>query len=132
MSQATPINLAQALARVRPLRGRTPQTTAQQAEGSFATLCEYRDGAVFVSSFDGMSEWERHVADEVVHVLDGETVIVLWLDSQEVRHSLKAGELVVVPERTWHRFETAGVTLLTVSPQPTDHSAEHPSSRSTA
>ncbi len=42
--------------------------------------------------------------------------------------TLKAGMLTVVPQGCWHRFHAPhGVTLLTVTPQPTDHStAEDP------
>jgi mannose-6-phosphate isomerase-like protein (cupin superfamily) len=41
---------------------------------------------------------------------------------------MKAGMLAVVPRGRWHRFQAPdGVTLLTATPQPTDHStAEDP------
>lgn len=42
--------------------------------------------------------------------------------------ALHAGELVVVPRGTWHRCETPeAVTVLSVTPQPTDHSSDRPS-----
>ena len=41
-------------------------------------------------------------------------------------YELGAGEMIVVPANTWHRFETDGVKLMTVTPQPTDHSVERP------
>ena len=37
-------------------------------------------------------------------------------------HQLKAGMLVIVPQNTWHRFESAdGVALMTATPKPTEH-----------
>lgn len=36
--------------------------------------------------------------------------------------ALKAGMAVIVPQGTWHRFEAPdGVTLVTATPQPTQH-----------
>jgi hypothetical protein len=36
-------------------------------------------------------------------------------------------ELVVVPAKTWHRFKDSDrLKILTVTPQPTDHSLETP------
>jgi mannose-6-phosphate isomerase-like protein (cupin superfamily) len=35
---------------------------------------------------------------------------------------LRAGMLIVVPQGHWHRFEApGGVTVLSATPQPTDH-----------
>ena len=77
-----------------------------------------------------MSEWERHQGgDELVHILEGETELTILTDahSREVL-TLKGGMLTVVPQGCWHRFNApSGVTVLTVTPQPTDHStAEDP------
>jgi mannose-6-phosphate isomerase-like protein (cupin superfamily) len=101
-----------------------------RAGQAFARLARYRDGAVFAGSFDGDSEWERHRrGDEVVHVLAGETELtVLAAEGRQVLH-LSAGMLTVVPKGCWHRFHAPrGVTLMTVTPQPTEHSdADDPS-----
>ena len=36
--------------------------------------------------------------------------------------SLKAGMVAIVPQNTWHRFEAPdGVSLMTATPQPTEH-----------
>jgi len=60
-------------------------------------------------------------------VIDGGTTIFFLTDDGEQAAPLVAGELVIVPQGTWHRFETpAGVALLSVTPQPTDHSTRRP------
>jgi uncharacterized cupin superfamily protein len=107
---------------------RTPATTDDDAAGAFARLCDYRDGAVFVGHWAGASEWERHaVGDEIVMVMAGETTLFALVDGEERPVTLAAGDLVVVPQGTWHRFETpAGVEVMSVTPQPTDHRADRP------
>jgi mannose-6-phosphate isomerase-like protein (cupin superfamily) len=48
----------------------------------------------------------------------------LHLMAEDGRHSfaLKAGMVVVVPQGAWHRFEAPhGVSLMTTTPQPTEH-----------
>ncbi len=85
-------------------------------------LSEYRDGGAFVATFAGNSEWERHVnGDELVFAVEGETELILFIDGEEARNTLQEGELLIVPQNTWHRFETAGVKIFTLTPQPTDH-----------
>jgi len=57
-----------------------------------------------------------------VMVVEGSTTMSLWIDGAEVSHTMGAGELIVVPQGTWHRFSTPeGVRVMTVTPQPTDH-----------
>ncbi|MEM1415384.1 MAG: cupin domain-containing protein [Myxococcota bacterium] len=127
MAKATPIDVQGSFAEVRCNATRTPTTTEDEARGSFAVLSGYRDGGVFIAHFAGTSEWERHPkGDELVQVVEGETELLLWVEGAEQRHRLAAGELLIVPANTWHRFETPGVKLLTVTPQPTDHRVEHP------
>jgi len=94
----------------------------------FAMLSPYRDGGVFVASYAGTTEWERHAAgDEVVLVLSGETTLILLEDGCEQAHKLGPRELLVVPKGVWHRFETpVGVQVMSVTPQPTDHQLERP------
>ena len=61
-------------------------------------------------------------------ILDGRTTIFFLTDEGELAASLDTNELVIVPRATWHRFETpVSVTVLSVTPQPTDHSADLPS-----
>jgi quercetin dioxygenase-like cupin family protein len=123
------IDIEAALATVTPLRNRGKQTSDEEANAAFATLEKYNNGAVFTGSFDGESPWERHRGgDELVHILKGEARLTILSETGEDVLELKAGMLTVVPKSCWHRFNAPnGVTVLTVTPQPTDHSdAEDP------
>ncbi|USH05149.1 cupin domain-containing protein [Grimontia kaedaensis] len=122
------VNLKDAFEKVTFLEDRTPEhSLSGEGENAFATLSEYRDGGVFIAHYEGKSEWERHPGDELVHVLEGQTTIFLLNGEEETPISLSAGELVVVPENVWHRFDTpSGVKVMTVTPQPTEHSIERP------
>jgi mannose-6-phosphate isomerase-like protein (cupin superfamily) len=124
-----PIAIADTIAELVFLPDRTPTTTVEQSEGAFRHLATYRDGGIFVGHWAGSSEWERHSAgDEIVMVIDGRTTITFLADGAEVSSALGPNDLVIVPQGTWHRFETPDrVTLLSVTPQPTDHTANRPS-----
>ena len=91
-------------------------------------LAVCQSGGVFVGYWAGASEWERHNAgDEIVMVAEGETTIYFLVDNDERAATLGAGDLVIVPQGVWHRFETAvGVKLMSITPQPTDHAAQRP------
>ncbi|WP_373089302.1 cupin domain-containing protein [Sneathiella sp.] len=118
------IDVEAVLGTLTPLRGRGPETVEADEGEAFATLASFDKGAVFVGSFDGESPWERHRGgDELVHILKGETSLTILTDNGEHLLSLKAGMLTVVPKACWHRFSSpCGVTVLTVTPQPTEHS----------
>ena len=94
------------------------------AEGAFAEVSPIRDGAIYVGYYSGNSEWERHSAgDELVLVMEGTTTVVLRKESQEEQVQLAAQELVVVPAGVWHCFRNSrNLKVLTVTPQPTEHS----------
>ncbi len=128
MLKATSISIDKSFEQVKCLEGRTPETTDVQAEGSFAKISDYRDGGVFIAHYSGNSEWERHPnGDEFVQVIDGETNLILLSNNIETANRMKKGELLVVPQNMWHRFETPdGVKIMTVTPQPTDHSITRP------
>ena len=58
-----------------------------------------------------------------MHILAGETRLTLMTEDGPQVLDMSAGMLTVVPQGTWHRFHApSGVTVLTVTPQPTDHS----------
>jgi mannose-6-phosphate isomerase-like protein (cupin superfamily) len=120
-----PVSIDDALRSVTFLAGRTPLT---ERDDYFATLASYRDGGVFVADYAGTTEWERHRnGDEIVMVLDGATTLFLLVNGNDVPHHLGPREFLVVPQGVWHRFETPDrVKVLTVTPQPTDHSVERP------
>ena len=123
-----PISIDRAIAALTFLSDRTPTTTAEESADAFTLLSGYRDGGVFVGHWAGSSEWERHsVGDEIVMVFDGETTLTFLAENGEQSSRLRAGDLVVVPQGTWHRFETPdGVKVLSVTPQPTDHRTDRP------
>ncbi len=126
MSKATPYTLEDAFSRLRFAGDRTPAST--DLADAFCQLAEYRDGGVFLASWAGESEWERHPqGDQVVMVVEGQATLLLLIEGQEVPHVLRAGQLIVVPQNTWHRFESPeGVKVMTITPQPTEHSIDRP------
>ena len=129
MTKLTKKSLEQTLAGLEYLPNRTPDMAfSGGAEKAFAELSKYRDGAIFVGHYSGNSEWERHSAgDEIVMVLAGVTTLVLLIEGLEKHLQLGANELAVVPVNTWHRFkQSMDLKVLTVTPQPTDHSIEKP------
>ena len=127
MTKPKPIDLAEALAGLDFLPDRTPTTTETESAW-VASLATYRDGGIFVVHYAGESEWELHsVGDEIVMVIEGSTTMTLLIDGEEHDEVLGAMQMIVVPQGTWHRFSTpVGVKVMTVTPQPTDHSIEHP------
>ncbi len=111
------------LAKLKTLRGRTPTTSAQERQGAFAKLAEYRDGGIFAARFAGRGPWERHQSgDELVQIVDGAATMHLMTADGPQTLQLTAGMIVVVPQGVWHHFDAPdGVTLLTATPQPTEH-----------
>ena len=126
MTKAQPKSLASAFSKLKFEPSRTPES--QDLDASFCELAPYRDGAIFLGHWAGRSEWEIHrKGDEVVMVVEGETTLTMLVDGAEHSHTLSSGEPIVVPQGTWHRFETPDqVKVMTVTPQPTDHSIERP------
>ena len=105
------------------LRGRSADTPADDAKAAFAVLAPFRDGSIFAGSFSGETPWERHQkGDELVHILDGAATLTVMTDSGPQSFAMTAGMLIVVPQGHWHRFHAPdGVTVLSATPQPTDH-----------
>ena len=123
------VDIEAELATLPVLHGYSPETPADKAAEAFATLAAFRDGSVFAGRFLGESPWERHPkGDELVHILSGETTLTILTDDGPQVLEMKAGMLTVVPRGCWHRFRAPdGVTVLTATPLPTDHStAEDP------
>jgi len=119
----TIIDLNDELAKLKMLRGRTPETPEADRAGAFARLAPYRDSAINAAKFSGEGPWERHPnGDEIVQVVDGATTFHIMAEDGPQSFVLKAGMVVIVPQGAWHRFEAAdGVTLMTTTPQPTQH-----------
>jgi mannose-6-phosphate isomerase-like protein (cupin superfamily) len=121
----TIIDLEAEAAKLPTLRGRRPQTTEaeRKASGAFVTLAPFRDGNIFSAKFSGNGAWERHPnGDELVHIVEGSTILHLMTEDGPRSYPLEAGRMVVVPQGAWHRFEAPnGVCVTTVTPKPTEH-----------
>lgn len=123
-----PLDLNKEFSKLTLLSNRTQNSTNEEKAGAFANLSTYRDGAVYIGYFNGSSDWERHTsADEIVYIFEGTTKLFVKSDTKESSFELNAGQLVIVPQGAWHRFETDGpIKSLTITPMPTDHSIEYP------
>ena len=114
------INLMAELAKLKMMRGRTPQSTRADGEGTAASLVPHRDGHLFISKFAGKGGWERHpLGDELVHIIDGSATLHLVTDEEIQTIEVGAGTIAVIPQGAWHRLLSAqGVTLMTDTPCP--------------
>jgi mannose-6-phosphate isomerase-like protein (cupin superfamily) len=119
----TVVDLNAELAKLTMLEGRTPTTVAAEQREAFRRLLPYRDGAIFAAKFAGKSAWERHPQGaEIVQIVEGKTTLHLITEESRESLALGAGMLVVVPQNAWHQFEAPdGVSLMTATPQPTEH-----------
>ena len=123
-----PVDLDAEYAKLTFVGDRTPTSAAQQLEGAFAEIAHGDFGPITIGHYAGDSEWERHgQGDEYVAVIDGLTEMTMIVDGEDVTHTMTAGQFVIVPQGTWHRFHTPdGVKVMTITPQPTDHSPTRP------
>jgi mannose-6-phosphate isomerase-like protein (cupin superfamily) len=121
----TIIDVKAELEKLTMLHGREPLSSAEQKQQSVVRLAPYRDGGIFASKFSGDSGWERHQqGDEIVEIVDGTTTLHLMTDAGPRSVQLNAGMMAIVPRGMWHRFDSPnGVTLISATPQPTDHPA---------
>ena len=119
----TIIDLNAEMAKLKMLRGRTPETPEADRVGAFARLAPYRDSAINAAKFSGEGPWERHPnGDKIVQVVDGAVTFHIMTDDGPQSYALKAGMVVFVPQGAWHRYEAPdGVSLMTMTPQPTQH-----------
>ena len=110
-------------AKLRILRGRTPETPEADRQGAFARLAPYRDSAINAAKFSGEGPWERHAnGDEIVQVVDGAVTFHIMTEDGPQSHALRAGMVAIVPPGASHCFEAPdGVGLMSTTPQPTQH-----------
>jgi len=121
MPSGTPgiIDLNAELAKLTLFRGRTPQTTNAERQGSSARLGSYRDGGLSITKFTGKGHWEAHLAgDELIHIIDGTATLDMVCDDGPPKSfALRAGMIAVNPQGAWHRFRSSeGVTLMAATP----------------
>ena len=84
-------------------------------------MASYRDGALTTTKFAGKGHWEKHIADELIHILDGMATLDVAGEDGPQSLALRAGMMTVIPQGTWHRFRSAeGVTLMTATPFPSE------------
>ncbi|MEO0491993.1 MAG: cupin domain-containing protein [Actinomycetota bacterium] len=128
MDTPEPIDVDAAFEQLTFVPDRTPTSPDAEIAGAFARLADTDAGAVFIAHYAGDSQWERHRAgDEYVSVVEGATEMTMIVDGAELTHEMTAGQFVIVPRGTWHRFHTPeGVKVMTITPQPTDHQVERP------
>ena len=119
------VDVTAELAGLTTLHGRSATTPADRVKAAFAVLAPFRDGSVFAGRFSGETAWERHArGDELVQILDGAATLTIMTADGPQPVALSAGMLIVVPQGHWHRFEAPdGVTVLSATPQPTEHTA---------
>jgi mannose-6-phosphate isomerase-like protein (cupin superfamily) len=117
------IDLKAEFAGLAMLKGRHPATTDAEKTGAMARLAPYRDGAIYLSKFCGRNDWERHPqGEEIVQIVDGAVTLHLLTPGGRRSLMLTAGMVAIVPQNMWHQFEAPdGVCVMTVTPQPTDH-----------
>ncbi|MDA0703249.1 MAG: cupin domain-containing protein [Proteobacteria bacterium] len=105
------------------MMGRRPDSPHEDSEGHFAGLGSFNGAAINVGGFQGGGCWERHTkGDEFFYILDGETDLVVMQDKGPETVKMGKGSFYVMPPGVWHRFQSEkGVTLMALTPQPTDH-----------
>lgn len=122
------VDIGATIAPLPVLKNRTPDTEASAMASAFATLAETENGGVFAGSFEGSSQWERHPnGDELVQILAGEATVTIRMDDGDHSLRMTAGMITIVPRGRWHRFDAPdGVSVMTMTPQPTEHSRDLP------
>jgi mannose-6-phosphate isomerase-like protein (cupin superfamily) len=93
---------------------------------------DFHDCLCGIGSFIGQPPWELHTAgDELLHILDGESDLIVLEGEQERECTLRAGDLVIVPQGCWHSNNAPhGVTMLYLTPrQGNRHSWGYPADR---
>jgi hypothetical protein len=96
----TILDLKAEFAKLKLLRGRTPQMTEGDRKGSggFATLAPYRDGNIFSAKFSGDGAWERHPnGDELVQIVEGSATLYIMAEDGPKTYAVSAGMLVIAP-----------------------------------
>ena len=107
-------NLQQEGKNLTPIVNRGESTPEQEVVSGLAILGngDFHDAAINLGTFNGDAGWERHSqGDEIVHIVAGETDIQLLANGERQTIHATAGDLLVVPQGTWHRLQSEkGVT----------------------
>ena len=89
ISKGKAISLHKAFSGLKVATHRTPES--KDIQDAFCQLAEYRDGGIFLAHYAGNSDWERHPDDEMVMVVEGQTMVFLLQDEVEQAHPLQQG-----------------------------------------
>ena len=105
------------------LKHRTPVTPETDVDKAFTILGKTNESTIYAGSFSGKSAWERHPnGDEFIQVLNGQTTITIVKAVEQYQFKMESGSVTIVPRGCWHQFNSKnGVTLLTATPEPTEH-----------
>ena len=69
----------------------------------------------------GPGRWDPNTVG-LMAIVDGATTLHLMTAEGRQSLALRAGMLAIVPQNTWHQFESPdGVCVMTATPQPTEH-----------
>jgi quercetin dioxygenase-like cupin family protein len=102
------VDLNAEAAKLKMFRGLTPLTKRAERTGTTAQMPRYRDGLLLLGKSAGVSHWETHPEDELVHVLDGtKTLEIVCDDGPAQPFELRAGTIAIVPQGAWHRVLSA-------------------------
>jgi len=117
------VDIEAAVSSLTRLEGRTPKSEGAALEGAFSTLARTDESGIFTACFQGKSAWERHPnGDELVQIVDGSATVTVLHAGRENVLEMTAGSVTMVPRGAWHRFDAPdGVTVMTMTPQPTEH-----------
>jgi quercetin dioxygenase-like cupin family protein len=117
------VDIDAAISSLTCLKGRTPTSDGAALEGAFGTLMRTEECGIFTACFQGTSAWERHPnGDELVQVVKGSATVSVLHAGKENNLEMTAGSVTIVPRGAWHRFQAPdGVTVMTMTPQPTEH-----------
>lgn len=119
-------DLGAACARLGELRI-AEETTEADANDAIRALGEFNGCTLGLVRFSGVTPWERHAEDELLHILEGEVEVTILGEGTRVTGSARAGQVVVVPRNCWHRQHARATTTLLFVTGTTDLStAEDP------
>ena len=102
-------NVHKAIENLTPIVNRGESTPEEVVVAGFEILGrgDFHDAAINLGTFNGDAGWERHSqGDEIVHIVAGETAIQMLVDGERQTIQVSAGDLLVVPQGTWHRLQS--------------------------
>jgi mannose-6-phosphate isomerase-like protein (cupin superfamily) len=97
--------------------------TFEEDKAAFQKLFDFDDSAVYAGRFSGDSPWELHPnADELLYILEGEVDITLLINGNKEVSTIRSGSVFVVPKGIWHRQIGRNVTVMSITPNLSEHS----------